>query len=781
MSERAKQNKVVKESHLDFLEEMHSEGVPLDIEQIKLLVDAKRITIAPEPEKERKTKAFRIPNSKQTAESNIADQYIDIIEEGYVPEDHDDPDKVLDGDTFDKIQEGPRFTYQGGLDITKNDWKPDSIIEHKDDFILWINSINSGFQGMVKYDKFRIYCQQAKNWLDDHRTMYSLDTRQERIDYGLEEMRRCKENTLYFMDKYLKLKEGSLATGSMDYKSKPVHKVICFMIDSGYSFMMGKPRQIAATSTLGGCAVAKVMFNKNFFLKFITMDKESGIEIFEDKIKHPFSELPDYMKPEVSNDRENLFKLSAKGTHKGTKKGNNSSIRVVAPSVSAINGGSPNMVMVDEAGYIGMLSKMLKEARPTMFMFDEATSKLIMRRQVIIWGTGGTSEGERRTKTKAYETEFYDAMDHWGKKNFKYGIVPLFFDWTTRMGMSKDFYESEKRAYTVEGPERQSRMIQFRQHYPSVVEDMFLTSSKLLVDVGWITQQTDRIKNMSAVLKPQKGYFEPVYDETKPTNESSDVPFKIIGANFVPLDDTKDNMDLASCTIFLHPKKGWLDRYYMGTDPIMTDNGYSNMASVVFDAHYNTPVASVNYRDPDHKGTFLQCLLLGLYYDTRDVKVGIPELIEANIGTAYMDYKEDKGFERSIVQRTELPNYLAGGGSLYGIDNKGNRTRFIISKMTEVVTAFGDKFCLPEIFHQLRTFSCTVTDKGNETWGTVDKRKFHDDILFGLVFSYICAISYSHRPPRKINQGSEDYRWERRLVRGNNHQLSYTQVKVPNR
>lgn len=755
---------------------MYNSGVPMDKDQLHLLQKHNRIKpiMAVKEEVKSKVDLDGVHLSQNSELENKADKYIDIVDvDTDLPFGNDSRHIILDNETYDKLAETSLFKYQGGREIHRDDWMPEDKIYHTKEFVNWINSINSGFQTMTRYKPFAMYCQQAEDWLNENINMSSFSNNDDKREYAINEIERCKQNTLYFMDKYLVLKEGDNRGGQRKYLSKPVHKVICFLVDCGYSLMMGKPRQIAATSTLGGIAVAKLILRRNFFIKFVTQDKDTGIEIFEDKIKFPFGELPDWMKPEVSNDRDNLFRLSRKSGSKGTKTGVNSKLQVVAPSGSAINGGSPQLVMVDEAGYIGILGRMIKEARPTMFMMNDDTGKLEMTRQIIVWGTGG----EMDRGGKAYETEFFDALDHWDKGHFEHGIIPLFFDWTTRPGITKSFYEKERQVYTVEGPDKEAKMVQFRQTYPSIIEDMFLTSQKLLVGIDWINAQKERIKKIEHAFRPTKGYFEPIYDESVAMDENSDVPFKIVGARFIPLDDAKDDMKMASVEILVGPKKKWRNRYYQGTDPIMSDNGYSNMASVVFDSVYNTPVAIMDYRDPNHKYTFLQCLLLSLYYDTEGGK-GIKELVESNIGTAYVDYKESKGFGNSLVHRLELPDHMQGGASLIGLDNRGSRNKFIINKMYEVVTAYGDKFYFEKIFNQLRTFSCKLTDKGNETWGVTDTRVFHDDVLFGLVFSYICALSYSHRPPVNLEQEENAYRIEYKLTRDSSGNLTRRPVRT---
>lgn len=762
-------NQIVRSSRLDFLFDLYNKGVEIASEDIQLLKDNKYIE-----EKEikgPKKEKSHIPISDTTIKSDRsidADKKIDVL----YANDGEGPKKVsiASVEGHQKITEGTDFIFEGDLDIKKEDWLPVSKIEHEKDFVKWIDSINSGFKKIIPYRKFLLYLQQANEWHAENGSITDYDGLSAQEDYGMEEMRRCSENTLYFLNKYLILKEGDMSSGARTYDAKPVHEVIAYLYDCGYSFMMGKPRQIAATSTLGGCALKSIVFNKNFFLKFITQDKETGVEIFDDKIKFPFGELPDWMKPDVSNDRDNLLRLSKKGEKKGTKKGVNSKLQIVAPSKSAINGGSPQCVMVDEAGYIGILGGMMKEARPTMFMQDPVTKKLIMKRQIIVWGTGG----EMDKGGKAYEEEFHTCLKKWGDREFESGIIPLFFDWTTRPGITQEFYDSEKLVYTVEGPDKEAKMVQFRQTYPAIVEDMFLTSAKTLVSIEYINKNIERIRNYPHEARPQKGYFEPIFDESVAAGENEDVPFKIIGATFIV---TEDDDPRASAIIFMHPKKNWRNRYYAGVDPIASDNGYSNMASAVIDVVYQTISAIINYRDANHKYTFLQTMLLSMYYHAGDKPGRIKELVEANIGTAYIDYVETKGYYDSLVWKTELEQPMQGGGHTIGIDNRAARTRFIINRIFEFIQAYGDRVCIDTFFIQLRTFQCTVTQSGQETWGTADKRKYHDDVLFAVVFAYICSLSYSHLTPREIKGDSDRYVNSSELYRDTNGNLNRRTVR----
>lgn len=760
------------ERYLDFLQDLHTKGVSLSDDKIRMLIDSGRLEVSetnlPEPEKIEED--IPLIDLSVKGEAGLeADEFINIIS-GKAPE--EDVTLVLNEDEFIK-----NAIFEGGKSIIKDDWMPKSVTEHTKDFVEWIDSINfsgidfNGYVNMAPYKKFQLYCQQADQWLAENRAITKCKTREERREYIIEELRRCDENSVYFLNRYILLKEANMVSGTMRYEAKPAHYVIAYIFDCGYSFYLGKPRQIAATSTLGALGLKKIIFNKNLFLKMIAQDKDKVQEIFEDKIKYPFGELPVWMKPSVFNDRDNILTLKKKSEKKGTKKGLHSKLQVVAPSVAAINGGSPNIVFVDEAGYIPILGKMVREGRPTMFMQDPETKKLIMKRQLCVWGTGG----EMDKGGKAYEEEYMDLILKWRERNFETGIIPLFFNWTSRPGINKEHFDREKKAYTASGADSEDRLVQFRQTYPTIIEDMFLTSQKTLLSINFINSNIERIQNESHDMRPQYGFFEPVFDYNSPADENSDVPYKIIDAAFVQCEEGDQRV---STIMFMPPYKNWVNRYYSGTDPVASDNGFSKMSTTIWDNYFKTIPCVVNYRDSNHKYTFLQNLLVKIYYNTSDKLKAAPNVTESNIGQAYVDYVDYKGFIDSLVLRTELPMILQGGQNMIGLDNRGNRTRVIINKMYEFFSSFADRIYIREYFEQLRTFVCTTTPAGQDTWGTADKRKYFDDMLFSATFAYICSLCYEHIEPKEIKTENDRYVIKYPLVRDKHGKLTREATKI---
>lgn len=734
-----KANKVIRQNHLEFLFGLYEQGVEIGQKNIDILKEAGYIQSAASKE-EKKIAHDDIDFDmleRATEESIEADKNIEII---FGEHKQKKFEVITDKELLQRSQEHGLIFIGREEEITREEWLPKSTTEHEKEFIEWINSINNiGFQNKIPYNKFTLYVQQAYTWLQDGISYTDIYDEDDREDFMAKELERCAQNSLYFLNKYVYYKEGDDEGGKVKYKALKAHEVMAYLNDCGYSLAFAKGRQIAATTTLMALNVKDVVFKKNYFMKFITEDKEKAQEIFEDKLKFAFSELPWWMKPNVLNERDNLFKLGNK-PEKGTKDGVGSKIQVEAPKRTAVAGGAPQKVMIDEAGNIPILRRMIDNARPTMLKYNGKTGKIEVKRQMFYWGTGG----EMEKGGKAFETEFMSLKNTWDQGDFSACMVPVFFNWTCRPGATQEDYDREKRvAYSkMTNEQEKDSIIEFHQSWPESLADVFRTNAKTLVPEDFIKTNIDRINTeakKAGIRITKKGYFEPIYDLNRPEVEGSDVPYRIIGATFVP---TEDFDPRASVEIFMEPKEGWKNRYFQGTDPIDTDTGLSNMASVVWDKYFKTITAVLNWRTRDPKDVFLQTMLLGLYYDTEHDKRGIKELVESNRGTSYTQYKENKGYGMEMVLNYQLPPYLQNQTTInegVGIDNKGLRNTMIVNRIHEMTIAYGDRFYIKDYFEQLSSFTCTVSDRGKEMWGPMNRKSFKDDILFGGVFSYICA------------------------------------------
>lgn len=700
------QYKKVNETYLRFLKNMHDKGIAMSAEQRNLLVDAGYI--------EDSFKVF--DNEKEEQDQSK----VPVLKE------------MLASQNYHEQKNLP-------TDIPSSAWKLPSTTKYETEFILWVNSINSGFKNMVPYHRFETYCKQAYAWINE--PDFSGGITQD--EYEEREIYRCKENTLYFAEKYgwVQEQDPMVDTPEFRYIASIPQRILCFIYDLGVNVIFAKGRQITASTTFGLCMLKTLVFRTNAYVKFVSQDEDKGQEIFDFKVKYPYTRLPDFLRPKSRNYAAG--KISFGYGKKGEKEGANSTLEVAPPTNTVISGGSPTEIIIDEAGNIKNLGKIIENGMPTLFGQDRKTGEIRMKRRFIAFGTGG----EMDKGGDAFQTEFMVVHEKWMKGDYRPCIVPLFFDWTARVGITKEYYDLQKEIfYSKEGPKAEESKVEFHQQYPDNLEDVFMRKANTLVDTLYINKRIKAITQSGAKFK--RGYFEPIFGDIKQP-ENSDIPFNIVGANFIPTEDIDPR---ATVLIFLDPQKGWKNRYWQGTDPIASDSGQSNMSSAVWDAHFNSIAAILDFRSQDTNYVYLQTLLLGLYYSEDGGETPIPELIESNLGKAYSLYKMSKGrkFESSLVLNSELPQGFRNQSSiLYGIDTKGVRKRLMVNKLFEIISIYGEHIYIPTFWGQLKTFHCEKSDKGNDLWGPLDRRYHRDDELDATTFSYICRECF----PTRICQG----------------------------
>lgn len=781
MSNLKPENQLAREGHLDFLYELYLKGITLSQANLKKLHDAQYIMPdAPNEDEIKLAVDERIRHAKVNTSrewNNEADALLDVVDENIeVPE-------TLISSELEQRRKEYKHVFQGGREITKADWKPQSVTEHTEDFVEWIKSINLlGFFNKAHYEKFALYVQQAYQWLSEPEPNFDADDDEAWLNYRLKEIEKSQENTLYFLNKYIWYKEGDAEdnTGRIKYIARANHEFLAYMHDAGYSMAIAKGRQQAVTTTLMSLDVHDVLFKPNHFMKFICEDESKTAEIFEDKLKYPYSQLPDWMRPIPKNERDNLFIIGyTKG--KGTREGVNSKIQIDVPKRTAIAGGAPQRVKVDEAGNIKDLGIMIGNARPTMMWYNPKTKKLEIKRVLWYYGTGGeTSKGG-----KAFENEFMANYNAFMNGDYSHCIIPVFFDWTCRPGASQADYDREfkvakAKAEDTSDPKGKQHITEFHQSWPRSLADVFRTSAKTLVEEDFITErlkQIIRFKEKAGHGALQRGYFEPIYDENSPMPDGSDTPFRVMGANFVPVSDTDAR---AVVTILDHPRKNYINRYFQGTDPIDTDTGLSEFSSVIFDKAFKCPVCVLNWRVPDYQQVFLQSMLMNLYYSTETKEV--PELIESNRGTSYYQYIKTKGRGKNVVLNYQLPAHFQNNTTInegVGIDNKGLRNTMLVNKMFEMNKAYGDRNYFEVYWQQMSSFTCTISNTGKEVWGPMNKKYFRDDVLWATNFAYICSEDcFPNLIPSDISKQEKRIKVVNKLVRGQDGKLTMQAVKV---
>ena len=617
---------------------------------------------------------------------------------------------------------------------TRAEWlvKREGDITFDKELVAWVKSINAGFQKRTAYAPFERYKAQAKRWTSD-----KIDfggSREELIRIAKKEKRKISDNSLYFFNRYVLLKEGDSPTGFTNPEAFEAQAIVCFLFDNHFNLLIGKPRQIGATSVILPISMKRTMCQRGYFVKFICESLEKVTEIFTDKLKFPFFHLPPWMKPSVSNDRDNLLRFAYKGK-KGSLEGADSKISIMSPTVTAINGGSPNLVLIDEAGNVDILQEIMDEGRPTLFWFNPVTKKLEMKRQIVAWGTAGAQEG-----SDAFENMFRALLDKFADDDYSVGIIPLFFDTFAKEGMNEEELKRQEQYYLYKkGGDHAKSLIRFRQHFPRNIDDMFVRNSETIIPYEQIIANIERIQ---AEKTFSWGYFEPIFDEGRKMPDNYPVPFAIVGATFVPVAD--DAIYSAAVCIYQMPDEHSRNRYYQGTDPIASKSCHSKFASAIWDAEENTVSATVNFRVEDYRQCFVQSICLGIFYD-----ISIKELLEANIGSEYYNLKESFNLHYGFVVKHELPSYLQLGGNDIGINKRAANKDKITNKTYEMFSAYGDNIHIEEVWQQLRTFVKKKTLKGH-TFEPSTRLHF-DDLIDAVTYAYIARLCYPNIMPTRVD------------------------------
>lgn len=641
------------------------------------------------------------------------------------------------------------------------DWKPETPEFFSETFVEFILSTHKRFCDMAPNREFYAYITQCQGWMNDLAHTRPKNTQHELDTYRAMERARCKANTMYLADRYGRIKDGDPEEGTDIYVSNLAHAQMFFLFDQRRSQFEAKVRQMASSTSKGFMHVRNIAFVPGRLQVMIANDKESGDGLLEDKVKWAFDALPAWIRPKRINTPNGYLRVTFR--QDGTlseQKADSSDIEVRTPAISAINSRKPLCTTVDEASFIAMFEAMMKEARPTMFRYNPRLGRRVMDGQIIAFSTGGRST----SGNGSYEREFRGEVEKWRMNDFSECIVPTFYDWTCVPGISQSDYLREMKAYAAGSKQGhtdlsiQERMTQFRQHYPSSIDDVFLTSKATLVSLSLILGDVDRVnKAESQGVGISYGRFEPVFSQVK-MESGSPFKFKIIGATWKPSDD-RDVM--APVQIWMHPDHTYDWRYYQGTDPIEQDTGTSNMSSVVIDDHYGSIAALVNMRTMDPVDSYLQVALMGLYYGNGKF---IPELVEVDMGKDYMSFKSGPWLDgrKSLVGQWILPSYMQGRNSaantgrpdIYqrlGVSSKGGNKTELIGRIKDAYLTNHKKWYFMDIFSQFLHFVGVPVKGlyGGTKWKSEDTNKYQDDLIMALGYGYLCRLCYPTKAPVK--------------------------------
>lgn len=745
----------------EFLASLHLQGFKIDPNDIsdltKLgLIDdhkdyfAERDLAADIRKEKPKIKRF-IATKFKTEEEAKADKSVIVLDVSEsVPEEQRDKIIELIKEGADKAEQ---FIKSGAItfkaDVKTSDWKVEKhqLFDHDKEFYNWINSINKGFQFRENYFRFELYKAQAKQWMSDKETILDYASEGDRDAYLEREIKRSDDNSMYWLEKYFHYKDSSSQTGFKPFITVEGIRVLCFLIDSGYSTFFAKARQIISTTTIFGIALKRTTIKKSYQVTIATADTTKAEKTFNEKVKEPYYAMSPLMRPgKPSTDTKlsiSFFK------NKKEQEAGGSLLSISTASAGLINSGSYDWFNIDEAGMIDCLSAMISEYEPTAIQYNHETGRLEQKSQLTIWGTSFLEkDGAVLDQSPDFEHQFRNALIQWDAKNFAGTLIPVFLNCYARPGVTPELYETfRKKAYDVVGVNAENTRIRFHKSFPVTIDDMFITNPNTLIPVMAINGHIKRINEATTENKCQYGYFEPVYSNDK-----------IVSANFIVCDDPSDYR--VSWCIYRHPAQHWINRYYKGTDPIANNSGHSKFASAIWDVVDTTITAAMNWRGATAQDCFLQSLLGLIYYDRR-----MPELIESNAGQGYFDFLRANGYEHIILPNMALPRQMQASGNPDGINNKTSTRGWIVQDLVKMLELHGENIWIYWVWLQLKTFvRSTTLNAGEFAYRVNDDRFNYDDILFASSFAFTCALSHEFQRPKNLMEVKVEHKKKSRLI-----------------
>jgi len=272
----------------------------------------------------------------------------------------------------------------------------------------------------------------------------------------LTELERCLNDAIYWINNYGTLIDsvhGGLITFKMWDSQIELAK---HLLGNKMSCCL-KSRQIGASLLAGHLALWFAIFKKNQKIFVISENELKAREFFDDNIMKVYDWLPTWMAPKYLGRTRRILEFGEEISDSAGKKvirGNRSIVKVYATTADAVRGGSPNLVIIDEAGAIRNIDEMWSA------LFGSTTRT---RGQVWFIGTAkklGTREGK-----------FFYNMYFQRERRFNQ-IAPIFMSRYSDPSWSKEREESQKELMGRD----------FRQEHPATAEEAFMASTGSFFD-----------------------------------------------------------------------------------------------------------------------------------------------------------------------------------------------------------------------------------------------------------------------------------------------------------
>lgn len=211
----------------------------------------------------------------------------------------------------------------------------------------------------------------------------------------LVEFALCKINAAYYIDRYgytFPAKGGPVPFRLFDFQQKALDDFQKFS-----KVIFKKSRQVGASVISGAYAIWRANFYKGELIKIISLTRSDATEFKEKTIDLNYEMMPGWMKTQTTRDGNSKTKL---------KMVNKSQIQVLAKSKNAGRGGTPSLVIIDEAAFNEWMADIWKSIEPSLDKGGDC---------IVISTTNGVGNWYHTTYTRAEagENEFHPIFIPW--------------------------------------------------------------------------------------------------------------------------------------------------------------------------------------------------------------------------------------------------------------------------------------------------------------------------------------------------------------------------------
>ena len=264
------------------------------------------------------------------------------------------------------------------------------------------------------------------------------------------EVVKCMKDHKYFLATYGYLMgkdETGTATGKIPFNLFKYQTEALDHIHENKNVIILKARQLGLSWTVAGYALWLAMFHKYQRILIISInDTES--QVFLEKVKFMFDNLPDWMKVSVYKRNESVLWFGVrKGYDSDEVGGINSKIESIPTSKNAGTSRSLNLLIIDEAAKVEFVDAIYKSARPAL---AATGGKCVMLSTMTIESTG----------------EFFEEMWN-GSIDKTISFFPFFIPFNRYPGRTDEWLEAEMKTMPA------SKRALAKQEHPRTPEEAF--------------------------------------------------------------------------------------------------------------------------------------------------------------------------------------------------------------------------------------------------------------------------------------------------------------------